>query len=42
MNDNVKWKWTVLCALLLVLILGWAAKRIIHRPQRTVWLPDRA
>ncbi len=24
---------------LLVLILGWAAMRIIHRPERTVWLP---
>jgi hypothetical protein len=26
--------------LLLVLILGWATKRIIRRPQRTVWLPE--
>ncbi len=28
--------------LLGVLILGWAAKRIIHRPERTVWLPEKA
>ena len=28
--------------LLLVLVLGWAAKRVIHRPQRTVWLPEKA
>jgi hypothetical protein len=27
---------------LLVLIVGWAAKRIIHRPERTVWLPVNA
>jgi hypothetical protein len=27
---------------LLVLILGWAARRIIHRPERTVWLPEPA
>lgn len=27
---------------LLVLILGWAANRIIHRPERTVWLPETA
>ncbi len=25
---------------LLLLIVGWAAKRIIHRPERTVWLPE--
>jgi hypothetical protein len=27
---------------LLLLIVGWAAKRIIHRPERTVWLPEKA
>jgi hypothetical protein len=27
---------------LLLLILGWAAKRIIRRPERTVWLPEKA
>jgi hypothetical protein len=27
---------------LLVLVLGWAAKRIIHRPERTVWRPEPA
>jgi hypothetical protein len=27
---------------LLVLIIGWAAKRIIRRPERTVWLPEKA
>jgi len=32
----------VVGVLLLALILGWAAKRIIHRPQRTVWLPENA
>ncbi|MFI5457317.1 MAG: hypothetical protein ACHRXM_17875 [Isosphaerales bacterium] len=32
----------VVGVLLLVLILGWAAKRIIHRPERTVWLPEKA
>lgn len=26
-------------SLLLVLILVWAANRVIHRPERTVWLP---
>jgi hypothetical protein len=31
----------VVGVLLLVLILGWAAKRIIHRPERTVWLPEK-
>jgi hypothetical protein len=30
----------VVGVLLLVLILGWATKRIIRRPQRTVWLPE--
>jgi hypothetical protein len=28
--------------LLLVLVVGWAARRIIHRPERTVWLPAKA
>jgi hypothetical protein len=28
-------------AVLLVLILGWAAMRIIRRPERTVWLPEK-
>lgn len=28
--------------LLLLLVVGWAAKRIIHRPERTVWLPEPA
>ena len=28
--------------LLLVLVVGWAARRIIHRPVRTVWLPQSA
>jgi hypothetical protein len=28
--------------LLLMLILGWAAMRIIRRPERTVWLPENA
>jgi hypothetical protein len=28
-------------AVLLVLILGWAAARVIRRPQRTVWLPEK-
>jgi hypothetical protein len=28
--------------LLLALIVGWAAKRIIRRPVRTVWLPEKA
>ncbi len=27
--------------LLLVLVLGWAAMRIIRRPERTVWLPEK-
>ncbi len=27
---------------LLVLIVGWAARRIIRRPERTVWLPETA
>jgi hypothetical protein len=27
--------------LLLVLIVGWAARRIIWRPERTVWLPEK-
>jgi hypothetical protein len=27
---------------LLALILGWAAARIIRRPKRTVWLPEKA
>src|SRR4051794_4414879 len=27
---------------LLMLVLGWAAARIIRRPQRTVWLPEEA
>ncbi|SIN78747.1 hypothetical protein SAMN05444166_0852 [Singulisphaera sp. GP187] len=27
---------------LLVLIVGWAVQRIIHRPERTVWLPEKA
>ena len=27
---------------LLVLILGWAGMRIIRRPERTVWLPEKA
>ena len=27
---------------LLVLVLGWAARRIVHRPERTVWLPEKA
>ena len=26
---------------LLLLIVGWTAKRIIHRPERTVWLPQQ-
>lgn len=26
---------------LLLLIVAWAANRIIHRPERTVWLPDQ-
>ncbi len=29
-------------AVLLALILGWAAMRIIKRPERTVWLPENA
>ncbi len=29
-------------AVLLALILGWAAMRVIKRPERTVWLPDKA
>ena len=28
--------------LLLALILGWAAKRVFQRPERTVWLPEKA
>lgn len=27
---------------LLALVVGWAAKRLIHRPLRTVWLPEPA
>jgi hypothetical protein len=27
---------------LLVLILGWAVTRIVRRPERTVWLPEKA
>lgn len=27
---------------LLLLVVGWAAKRLIHRPKRTVWLPETA
>ena len=29
-------------AVLLALVLGWAAKRIVQRPKRTVWLPATA
>src|SRR5262249_3133839 len=32
---------TVLGVALLVLIVGWLAMRIIRRPQRTVWLPEK-
>jgi hypothetical protein len=32
----------VVGVVLLALILGWAAKRIIHRPKRTVWLLEEA
>jgi hypothetical protein len=28
--------------ILLALILGWAAVRVIHRPERTVWIPKTA
>ena len=28
--------------LLLILFIGWAAMRIIRRPERTVWLPENA
>jgi hypothetical protein len=28
--------------MLLALVLGWAASRILRRPQRTVWLPEGA
>jgi hypothetical protein len=28
--------------LLLALVLGWATKRIVHRPKRTVWLRENA
>ena len=27
---------------LAVLVVGWAAMRIIKRPVRTVWLPEKA
>jgi hypothetical protein len=29
-------------AVLLLLIVGWAAMRVIKRPERTVWLPEKA
>jgi hypothetical protein len=28
--------------MLLALVLGWAAARIVRRPRRTVWLPEGA
>lgn len=27
---------------LLLLVLGWATNQIIHRPERTVWLPEKS
>ena len=30
----------VVSVALVVLVVGWAARRIIHRPERTVWLPE--
>jgi hypothetical protein len=29
-------------AVILALVVAWAAKRIVHRPQRTVWVPEGA